>query len=64
MEKTYKVEITDIDLHTIYEMSKICFDVCKKANQSNFSDKENLGTFIDNASNLLERLNKQLEEIK
>lgn len=36
----------------------------KKAIQSNFSDKENLGTFMNNASNLLERLNKQLEEIK
>ena len=64
MEKTFKLELTDTDLHTIYKMADCCLDMCEKRQWQNVSKEEQdeIGTFMDSASILLDRLNKQLKE--
>lgn len=64
MEKTFKLELTETDLHTIYKMADCCLDMCEKRQWQNVSKEEQdeIGAFMDSASNLLERLNKQLKE--
>ena len=64
MEKTFKLELTDTDLHTIYKMADCCLDMCEKRQWQNVSKQEQdeIGAFMDSASILLNRLNKQLKE--
>lgn len=64
MEKTFKLELTETDLHTIYKMADCCLDMCEKRQWQNVpkEEQDEIGAFMDSASNLLERLNKQLKE--
>ena len=64
MNKLITVELTETDLHTIYKMADCCLDMCEKRQWQNVSKEEQheIGAFMDSASILLDRLNKQLKE--
>ena len=63
MKQTYKLELTDSDLHTIYKMADCCLDMCEKRQWQKVpkEEQEEIGAFMDSASILLDRLNKQLK---
>lgn len=64
MEKTFKLVLTETDLHIIYKMADCCLDMCEKRQWQNLSKQEQdeIGAFMDSTSILLDRLNKQLKE--